>query len=142
MAEFSSIATQTVAVNGNVLFTDAPTSVCNKGYISHRTGSGLINLKGATNTCKAKYRVEFNGNVAVPTGGTAEAISLAIAVEGEPLQSTRMIVTPAAVQNLQNISSQAYIDVPCGCCSTVAIQNTSTQAIEVQNSNLIVTRQA
>ena len=45
MAEFSSIATQTVAVNGNVLFTDAPTSVCNKGYISHRTGSGLITLK-------------------------------------------------------------------------------------------------
>lgn len=142
MAEFSSIATQTVAVNGNVLFTDAPTSVCNKGYISHRTGSGLINLKGATNTCKAKYRVEFNGNIAVPTGGTVGAISLAIAVDGEPLQSTRMIVTPAAVQNLQNISSQAYIDVPCGCCSTVAIQNTSTQAIEVQNSNLIVTRQA
>ena len=71
MAEFSNVATQTVAVNGNVLFTDAPTSVCNKGYISHRTGSGLINLKGATNTCKAKYRVEFNGNIAVPTGGTA-----------------------------------------------------------------------
>lgn len=142
MAEFSNVATQTVAVNGNVLFTDAPTSVCNKGYISHRTGSGLINLKGATNTCKAKYRVEFNGNIAVSTGGTAGAISLAIAVDGEPLQSTRMIVTPAAVQNLQNISSQVYIDVPCGCCSTVAVQNTSTQAIEVQNSNLIVTRQA
>ena len=88
MAEFSSIATQTVAVNGNVLFTDAPTSVCKKGYISHRTGSGLINLKGATNTCKAKYRVEFNGNIAVPTGGTAGAISLAIAVEGEPDLST------------------------------------------------------
>ena len=59
MAEFSNVATQTVAVNGNVLFTDAPTSVCNKGYISHRTGSGLINLKGATNTCKAKYRVSL-----------------------------------------------------------------------------------
>ena len=39
MAEFSNVATQTVAVNGNVLFTDAPTSVCNKGYISHRTGT-------------------------------------------------------------------------------------------------------
>ena len=65
MAEFSNVATQTVAVNGNVLFTDTPTSVCNKGYITHRTGSGLINLKGATNTCKAKYRVEFNGNIAV-----------------------------------------------------------------------------
>lgn len=98
MAEFSNVATQTVAVNGNVLFTDAPTSICNKGYISHRTGSGLINLKGATNTCKAKYRVEFNGNIAVPTGGTAGAISLAIAVEGEPDLSTLAISTPTAVE--------------------------------------------
>ena len=104
MAEFSNVATQTVAVNGNVLFTDAPTSVCNKGYISHRTGSGLINLKGATNTCKAKYRVEFNGNIAVPTGGTAGAISLAIAVEGEPDLSTLAISTPTAVEAFNNVS--------------------------------------
>lgn len=53
-----------------------------------------------------------------------------------------MIVTPAAVQNLFNVSAQAYVDVPCGCCSTVAVQNTSTQAIEVQNSNLIAVREA
>ena len=142
MAEFTNVATQTVAVNGNVLFTDTPTSVCNKGYISHRTGSGLINLKGATNTCKSKYRVEFNGNIAVPDGGTVETISLALAVDGETLQSTRMIVTPAAVSNMFNVSAQAYVDVPCGCCSTVAVQNTSTQDIQVQNSNLIVVREA
>ena len=72
MAEFSSIATQTVAVNGNVLFTDAPTSVCNKGYISHRTGSGLINLKGATNACKAKYRVSLG-----VTDNTTKTITIA-----------------------------------------------------------------
>ena len=87
--------------------------------------------------------VSYSGNIQIPTGGTVGEISLAIAVDGEPLQSAKMIVTPAAAQNLQNISSQAYVDVPCGwCCSTVAVQNTSTQAIEVQNSNLIVTRQA
>lgn len=56
-------------------------------------------------------------------------------------QST-MIVTPAAVENFFNVSAQAYIDVPCGCCSTVAVQNTSAQAIEVQNSNLIAVREA
>ena len=76
------------------------------------------------------------------TGGTVEAISLALAVDGEPLQSTRMIVTPAAVSNMFNVSAQAYVDVPCGCCSTVAVQNTSTQDIEVQNSNLIAVREA
>lgn len=138
MAEFSSIATQTVAVNGNVLFTDAPTSVCNKGYISHRTGSGLINLKGATNTCKAKYRVEFNGNIAVPTGGTAGAISLAIAVEGEPDLSTLAISTPTAVEAFNNVSMATDVWLPCGCCQAVSVKNTSTQAISVATLTEIV----
>ena len=58
------------------------------------------------------------------------------------MQSTRMVVTPAAAENLFNVSAQAYVDVDRGCCSTVAVQNTSTQAIEVQNSNLIAVREA
>ena len=138
--EITGIALQTVAAGEDVAFTE--TAVNGTKCIVHRQGSGIIKLRGITNQCKARFLVSYSGNVQIPTGGTVEAISLAISVDGEPLQSTRMIVTPAAAQNLQNISSQAYIDVPCGCCSTVAVQNTSTQAIEVQNSNLIVTRQA
>lgn len=95
-----------------------------------------------TNQCKARFLVSYSGNIQIPTGGTVEAISLAIAVDGEPLQSTRMIVTPAAVENFFNVSAQAYVDVPCGCCSTVAVQNTSTQSIQAQNSNLIAVREA
>ena len=105
-------------------------------------GSGIIKLRGITNQCRARFLVSYSGNIQIPTGGTVGAISLAIAVDGEPLQSTRMIVTPAAVENFFNVSAQAYVDVPCGCCSTVAVQNTSTQAIEVQNSNLIAVREA
>ena len=138
--EITGIALQTVVAGEDVAFTETP--VCGSKCIVHRQGSGIIKLRGITNQCKARFLVSYSGNVQIPIGGSIEAISLAIAVDGEPLQSTRMIVTPAAAQNLQNISSQAYIDVPCGCCSTVAVQNTSTQAIEVQNSNLIVTRQA
>ena len=138
--ELTGIALQTVAVGEDVAFTE--TAVNGTKCIVHRQGSGIIKLRGITNQCKARFLVSYSGNIQIPTGGTIEAISLAIAVDGEPLQSTKMIVTPAAAQNLQNISSQAYIDVPCGCCSTVAVQNTSTQSIEVQNSNLIVTRQA
>ena len=138
--EVTGIALQTVATGEDVAFTE--TAVNGTKCIVHRQGSGIIKLRGITNQCKARFLVSYSGNVQIPTGGTVEAISLAISVDGEPLQSTKMIVTPAAAQNLQNISSQAYIDVPCGCCSTVAVQNTSTQAIEVQNSNLIVTRQA
>ena len=138
--EVTGIALQTVSAGEDVAFTEK--AVNGTKCIVHRQGSGIIKLRGITNQCKARFLVSYSGNIQIPTGGTVEAISLAIAVDGEPLQSTKMIVTPAAAQNLQNISSQAYIDVPCGCCSTVAVQNTSTQSIEVQNSNLIVTRQA
>lgn len=86
--------------------------------------------------------VRFSGNIAVPTGGTAEAISLSIALNGEPLQATTMTVTPAAVEEFFNVSSFAYIDVPKGCCLSVSIENTSGQTITVANSNLIITREA
>ena len=139
MAEFTNVATQTVAVNGNVLFTDT-TSNCNKGIISHRPGSGLINAKGATNGCRAKYRVSFSGNIAVPTGGTAGAISLAIAIEGEPDLSTLAIATPAAVGAFNNVAMFTDVWVPCGCCQSISIKNTSTQAISVANANITVNR--
>ena len=94
------------------------------------------------NICANSNTHDFSGNIQIPTGGTVEEISLALAVDGEPLQATKMIVTPAAVENFFNVSAQAYINVHRGCCSTVAVQNTSTQEIEVQNSNLTVVRSA
>jgi len=36
----------------------------------------------------------------------------------------------------------AFIEVPRGCCVTVAVKNTSTQAVSIANSNLIVERVA
>ena len=138
--EVTGIALQTVAAGEDVAFTE--TAVNGTKCIVHRQGSGIIKLRGITNQCKARFLVSYSGNIQIPTGGTVGEISLAIAVDGEPLQSTKMIVTPAAVENFFNVSAQAYVDVPCGCCSTVAVQNTSTQAIEVQNSNLIAVREA
>lgn len=138
--EITAIALQTVEAGQDVAFTE--TAVSGTNCIVHRQGSGIIKLRGITNQCRARYLVGYSGNIQIPTGGTVDAISLAITVDGEPLQSTKMIVTPAAVQNLFNVSAQAYVDVDRGCCSTVAVQNTSTQAIEVQNSNLIATREA
>lgn len=140
MAEYTSNALQTVALNQNVLFTDTPVSGNNS--IIHRDGSGLITLRGVTSQCRARYKVTFGGNIAIPTGGTVEAISLAIAINGEAVQTTTMIVTPAAVEEFFNIFSAIYIDVPCGCCSQISVRNTSTQAIDVQNANLIVERVA
>ena len=138
MAEFTAIALQEVAENQNVLFTETP--ICPTKGIMHREGSGIVRVNGG-NT-RARYLVSYSGNIQIPTGGTVEEISLAIAIDGEPLASTQMIVTPTVVEALFNVSSQAYIDVFCGCCATISVQNTSTQPIEVQNSNLIVVRVA
>ena len=141
MAEFTAVAQQTVEPNQVVLFTD--TAVRGNNSIMHREGSGLVSLRGLT-CCqpRARFRVSFGGNIAIPTGGTVEAISLAIAIDGEPVASTRMIVTPAAVEEFFNISRDTHIDVPAGCCSQVSIENTSSQDVLVENANLIVERVA
>ena len=132
---------QTVQLGQNVFFTDTVT--CGNVSISHRENSGLVTLRGVTNSqCRARFKVTFGGNIAIPTGGTVGPISLAIAIEGEAVPATTMIVTPAAVEQFFNVSASTFIDVPKGCCMTVSVKNTSTEAIEIQNANLIVTREA
>lgn len=133
-------ALQTVAANQNVYFTDEVTS--GNCSIMHRDDSGLVTLKGITNQCRARYKISFGGNIAIPTGGTVEAISLALAIEGEPVGATTMTVTPAAVEEFWNIFSAVFVDVPRGCCVTVSVRNISTQPVDVQNANLIVERVA
>lgn len=140
MAEFTANALQNVLENQNIQFTDTP--VCGNCSIVHREGSGLVTLRGLTNQCRARFRVFFSGNIAIPTGGTVEAISVAIAVNGEAVASSTMIVTPAAVEEFWNVASAVFLDVPAGCCSQISVKNTSGQAIDVQNANLIVERVA
>jgi hypothetical protein len=138
--EITANALQTVLANQNVIFTD--TAVCGSNSIIHREGSGLTTLKGLTNQCRARFRIFFSGNIAVTTGGTVGPISLAIAIDGEAVNSTTMIVTPAAVENFFNVASAIYLDVPCGCCTQVSVKNTSETSIDVQNANLIIERVA
>jgi len=133
-------ALQTVETNQNVLFTETP--VCGNNSIMHREGSGLVTLRGATRQCRALFRVTFSGNIAISEGGTVEPISLAIAIDGEPVLSSRMISTPAAAEEFNNVSSSIFVCVPCNCCMTASVRNTSTQSIDVQNANLIVERVA
>jgi hypothetical protein len=138
--EITANALQTVLANQNVIFTD--TAVCGSNSIIHREGSGLTTLKGLTNQCRARFRIFFSGNIAVTTGGTVGPISLAIAIDGEAVNSTTMIVTPAAVENFFNVASAIYLDVPCSCCTQVSVKNTSETSIDVQNANLIIERVA
>lgn len=57
MAEFTNVAAQTVAANGNVVFSN--TAVKGSNCIQHREGSGIITLRGLTNQCKARFFVDF-----------------------------------------------------------------------------------
>lgn len=138
--ELTANAIQTVEAGANVIFTD--TVVPGNCSIMHRDGSGLVTLRGLTNQCRARFRVSFGGNIAIPTGGTVDAISLAIAINGEPVATTTMISTPAAVEEYNNVFSAIFLDVPKGCCSQVSVKNTSDQTIEIQNANLIIERVA
>ena len=149
MAEYVYNPVQEVQANQNVLLQSS--IPCNKGYVYHRDGSGILTLRGIVNNsccCFARYQVTFNGNIAVPTDGTVGAIAIALAIGGEPIQTSKAIVTPAAVDEYFNVTSTAIIDVPKGCCMNVTVENASEgataaatpTAINVQNANLVISR--
>ena len=138
MAQFTNIFVQQIAANANAVFSETP--VAGSNCIVHREGSGIITLRGITSQCRARYLVTFNGNIAIPTGGTVGPISIAIALEGEPLGSATATVTPAAVGDEFHVSMSTYADVLKGCCVTVSVKNVNAQTIELQNASMIVTR--
>lgn len=141
-AEFTYNPIQEVLQNQPVILNT--TIGCSKGYVIHRNKSGLVTLRGIVNNpCSnfARYQVTFNGNIAVPTGGTVGPISVAIAIDGEPVLTSNAIVTPAAVDQYFNVTSTAIVTVPKGCCFNVSVENTSVGgSINVQNANLVVDR--
>ena len=92
----------------------------------------------------------FNGNIDVPTGGTVGPIAVALARNGEPILTSRAIVTPTVVNSYFNVTSTDYIIVPRGSCFDISVENVSepaavggvAPAINVQNANLTVVRVA
>lgn len=149
MAEYLANAEQTVNLNDPVLFTAS--IPCNRGFVYHEDETGVFILRGITNNCFARYRLTFNGNISVPTGGAVTPIAVAITENGEPRPTSRAIFTPAAVDEYGNVTSTALITVPKGCCFSVSIRyvsgvtdgtTTPTSAINVINSNLVIDRVA
>ena len=149
MAEYTYNPIQLVEPNGNVILNN--NIPCPRGYVLHRDESGIVILRGIVNNacgCFARYQVTFNGNIAVPEDGTIGPIAVALAIDGEPILTSRAIVTPAARDEYFNVTSTAIITVPKGCCFNVAVENVSfgataadpATAINVQNANLTVTR--
>ena len=136
MAEYRYNQAQDIASTGNAVFSN-DYFPCNKGLIVHQNDSGLFQVRGVVNNPCAEYgrlKVNFGANIAIPTGGTVEPISVAITVNGVTEPATTMIVTPAAVGEFHNISREVEIPIPRGCCQNVAITNTSGQTISMSNA--------
>ena len=141
-SEYSNVPLPTVEVDGNVIFANGYRA-CRKGFVQHRDTSGIFFVKGASNGCKAIYRVSFNANIAIATGGTVEPISVALTINGEAIGNATAIVTPAAIGDFFNVALTTFVDIPCGCCVTVSVENKSeTTAIDVTNANIIFDRVA
>lgn len=148
MAEYLANATQLVELNQPIVFTAS--IPCTRGYIVHEDETGIFILRGITSNCFARYQVTFNGNIAVPDGGTVGPIAVSIAVNGEPRTTSRAIVTPAATLEYNNVTSTAIVTVPKGCCFSVSVRavsgivddatGTAAPSINVTNSNLEITR--
>jgi hypothetical protein len=149
-AEYLANAPQSVALNAPIIFTAS--IPCRKGYVYHENETGILILRGIVNcpnACFATYRVTYNGNVAIPTGGVVTPVALALTVNGEPRLTSRAIYTPAAVEEYGNLTSTAIIKVPRGCCFSLSVEYVSasedptvtpTPIVTVQNSNLVVDR--
>lgn len=141
MAEYTAVAVQTVNPGESVVFTETPVP-CTRGFVRHREGSGNFLLSGATCACRpaATYLVDFGANIAVPTGGTVEAISLSITIDGSTLPASEMTVTPAAIEEYFNVSRAINAEIWRGCCQTVTVRNVSEQPILVENANILFER--
>lgn len=147
MAEYLANAVQSISLNQPAIFTAS--IPCNRGYVYHEDETGIFILRGLTSNCFARYQVTFNGNIAIPEGGDVTPIAVALAVNGEPRQTSRAIFVPAAVDTYGNVTSTAIITVPKGCCFTLSVRYVAadedpatvpTPVIEMQNANLVVSR--
>ena len=143
MAEYDYVPVQTVAVGQDVLLEDS--IPCTRGLVFHRNGSGILTLRGTSNSAnccnkQARYQVTFNANIAVPATETAGPIELTLTQSGGEILSSKAIVTPTAVDAYFNVTVTAIITVPRCCCYDVAVENTSTIPVNVQNANLEVSR--
>lgn len=140
--EITASAIQTVGTGSNVQFTN--TSVGGGPSIIHRSGSGIVTLRGVTNTQdRARFRVMFGGNVALPVGTTPIVpIIFSISINGEAIPTSAMISSPATPNVYNNIFGAIFLDVPAGCCAQIAVKNIGTSSASIQGANLIVERVA
>ena len=151
MAKYLTSSDNLVALNGTIPF-DIVSIPCNRGCVVP-LATGVLTLKGGNTNTFARYNVDLQANVSVPTGGAVTPIALAITINGIAVPDSVAIVTPTAVDDVWHIHTSTTITVPCGCCVSVSAEYvdgteddatvTPTPSINVRRlASLTVTRVA
>ena len=148
--EYIWIPEQTVPLNQSAIFESS--IPCRNGSVIHSDGSGVFILRGIVNNPYApfaRYRVTFNGNIAIPTGGTVGPIAVALTENGEPRQESLAISTPTVVNSFGNVTSVATITVPRGLGYSISLRavappadltDTPAAAVVIRNANIVIER--
>lgn len=130
MADFVTAGTQTVEVNGSVLFAANRVYSCNCPNIRHEPLSGRVVL------LPGLYRVGFNGNFSAAAAGD---VIFEVQQDGEGIPGARIQNTVAAGATI-NGAATVEVRVCKPCCATLAVKNVGATAATVSDANLVVSR--
>lgn len=87
------------------------------------TGAVMMRAKGGT------YECHFSANIGGETAATP--VQLVIAETASPLPETLMISTPAAVGDLNNVSTSTLVRNCCCECDRITVMNNGTEPVVV-----------
>lgn len=143
MAEYITTTDALVALNGTIPF-NSVSIPCNTGNVVP-LASGILNLRGSNTNRFARYDVELQANVQIPTGGAVTPIALGITINGAVIPESIAIVTPAAAEEYWHVHTSVPITVPCGCCvsvSAVYVDGTEDDPATTPTPSILVRRNA
>lgn len=143
MAKYITSTDQNVALNGTIPF-DIVSIPCNKGCVVPLT-TGVLTLQGSSTNRFARYEVDLQANIAIPEGGAATPIAVAITLNGVAIPDSVAIVTPAAAEDVWHVNTSTTITVPCGCCVSVSaayVDATEDDATVTPTPSIFVRRRA
>jgi hypothetical protein len=143
MARYITSTDQLVALNGVIPF-DVVSVPCNKGCVVP-LATGIVTLKGGNTNRFARYDVDLQANIAIPTGGAVTPLALAITLNGIPIPDSVAIVTPAAADDVWHVHTSTTITVPRGCCASVSaayVDATEDDAAVTPTPSVFVRRRA
>lgn len=118
MAKYLTSSDANVALNGTFPF-DIVSIPCNKGCVVP-LATGILTLSGGKTNSFARYHVDLQANVSIPTGGAVTPIAVAITLNGVAVPDSVAILEPAAVEDVWHVNTSTTITVPCGCCVSVS----------------------